>query len=137
MARYPQQIELAQALGADSVIANPDGYEVTTEATNGKLYKGMFGIKMIMGGFDVIYDCVGSAKSLQDTLRWVRIGSTVVLVGISLSRLRIDLTPVWYQEVRIAGALGHGIEEWQGNRQSTYDLTCDAGLGVIEGAIMH
>jgi len=39
--------------------------------------------------------------------------------------MHIDLTPIWYQQVDLIGLYAHGMEEWNGVRQSTYDLTLD------------
>jgi threonine dehydrogenase-like Zn-dependent dehydrogenase len=125
MARYPQQIDMARQLGADDVISTGDLYEATARITGAKLYTGLFNNRMLLGGFDVVYDCVGSGQSVQDSLRWARAGGTVVLVGVSLERMRVDLSPVWYQEVDLIGTMAHGMEEWNGEHRSTYDLTCD------------
>ncbi|MBN1581789.1 MAG: zinc-binding dehydrogenase, partial [Anaerolineae bacterium] len=74
MARYPQQVEMARKLGADEVVTGEDPYEATARITGGKLYTGMFNARMVLGGFDVVYDCVGSEKTVQDSLRWARAG---------------------------------------------------------------
>jgi threonine dehydrogenase-like Zn-dependent dehydrogenase len=140
MARYPQQIDMARQLGADEVISSDDPYEATAGITGAKLYAGPFNNRMLLGGFDVVYDCVGSAQSVQDSLRWARAGGTVVLVGVSLARMRVDLSPVWYQEVNLIGTVAHGMEEWNGTRRSTYDLTCDLllkGKLTTAGLITH
>jgi len=140
MARYPQQVEMARKLGADEVIGSEDPYEATARITGGKLYTGKFKNRMILGGFDVVYDCIGSGKTVQDSLRWARAGGTVVLAGVNLKPMQVDLTPVWYQEVSLIGLYAHGMEEWNGIRQSTYDLTVDLLLKKelrIEGLITH
>ena len=95
---------------------------------------------MILGGFDVVYDCVGTAKTMQDSLRWARARGTVVLVGVSLKPMHVDLTPVWYQEVDLIGLFAHGMEEWNGVNLSTYDLTTELLLKqklCIDGLITH
>ncbi|MEJ2102827.1 MAG: alcohol dehydrogenase catalytic domain-containing protein, partial [Desulfobacterales bacterium] len=97
MARYPRQVEMAGRLGANEVIAREDPYLAAERITSGKLYTGLFKNRMLLGGFDVVFDCVGSEKTLQDSLRWTRAGGTVVLAGVSLKPMHIDLTPVWYQ----------------------------------------
>jgi threonine dehydrogenase-like Zn-dependent dehydrogenase len=117
-----------------------DPYVATARITKGKLYTGKFKNSMILGGFDVVYDCVGADKTLQDSLRWVRAGGTVVLAGVNLKPMHVDLSPIWYQEVALLGLLAHGMEEWNGIRQSTYDLTTDLLLKkklFIEGLITH
>jgi threonine dehydrogenase-like Zn-dependent dehydrogenase len=135
LARYPQQIAMARQLGAEDVLATDDPYAATARLTGAKLYVGPFNNRMLLGGFDVVFDCVGSAQSVQDSLRWTRAGGTVVLVGVNLARMRVDLSPVWYQEVNLIGVLAHGQEEWNSTSQSTYDLTCDlVRQGKLTGA---
>jgi threonine dehydrogenase-like Zn-dependent dehydrogenase len=140
IARYPQQVEAAKNLGAHEIIVNADPYRETSRITGGKLYEGIFNNRMILGGFDVVYDCVGSAKTLQDSLRWARASGAVVLAGISLKPLRLDLSPVWYQEVDLLGLYAHGMEEWDGGKRSTFDITVDLlknGSISTEGIITH
>jgi threonine dehydrogenase-like Zn-dependent dehydrogenase len=140
MARYPHQVEMARKLGAHEVITREDPYISTARITGGKLYTGQFKNRMILGGFDVVYDCVGSDKTLQDSLRWARAGGTVVLAGVNLKPMHVDLTPVWYQDVSLKGLYAHGMEEWNGRRQPTYDLTAELLLKkelLVEGLITH
>ena len=140
MARYPQQVEMAGKLGADEVISEEDPYKASARITSAKLYTGPFKNRMILGGFDVVYDCVGTRKTVQDSIRWARAGGTVVLVGVSLKPMYVDLTPIWYQEVDLIGLYAHGMEEFNGVKQSTYDLTTDLLLKkklLIDGLITH
>ena len=108
--------------------------------TDSKLYRGMFNNRMVMGGFDVVYDCVGTGKTVHDSLRWTRAGGAVVLVGVHLKPMHVDLTPIWYQEVDLIGMMAHGMEQWKDKQQSTYDLTTQLLLEKklsIEGMIAH
>jgi threonine dehydrogenase-like Zn-dependent dehydrogenase len=125
MARHPHQARLAQALGADEVLQGGDGYTAAARLTGARLYTGPFGNRSLLGGFDVVFDNVGSARTVQDSLRWTRAGGALVLVGVNLQRMRVDLTPVWGQEVDLVGMIAHGMESWNGRRISTYDLTCE------------
>jgi threonine dehydrogenase-like Zn-dependent dehydrogenase len=140
MARYPQQAALARKMGVDEIIGREDPYRAAARITGGKLYTGKFKTRMILGGFDVVYDCVGSAQTLQDSLRWARAGGTVVLAGVNLKPMHLDLTPIWYQEVNLIGLYAHGMETFNGVKQSTYDLTANLLLQkklFIEGLITH
>ena len=140
LARYSHQAAVAGRLGADRVLERTDPYAAAVEITGAKLYAGLLNNRMLLGGFDVVYDCVGTARTLQDSLRLARAGGTVVLAGVSFHSLRVDLTPIWYQEVNLVGLLGHGMEEWGGTRRSTYDLTLEllqAGRLPTEGLITH
>jgi threonine dehydrogenase-like Zn-dependent dehydrogenase len=140
LARYTHQAEMARKLRANEVITGEDPYAATARITGGKLYTGKFRNRMILGGFDVVYDCIGSDKTLRDSLRWARAGGTVVLVGVNLKPMHLDLTPVWYQEVNLIGLYAHGMEEWNGRKQSTYDLTAELLVKkklVTDGLITH
>ncbi|MFZ1711313.1 MAG: zinc-binding dehydrogenase, partial [Anaerolineae bacterium] len=113
----------ARACGADHVfLAQADGYAETAARTGSRLYHGRAGNRMLLGGFDIIFDVVGIPATLTNALRWTRARGTVVLVGVNLHRMNVDLTPVWYQEVNLLGAVGHDIVSWQGEEISTFDL---------------
>ncbi len=140
IARYSHQAEMARRLGADEVVVGEDGYQATARITSARLYEGMFGNRMLLGGFDVIYDCVGSARTLQDSLRWARAGGAVVMVGIKFAPLKLDLNPIWYQEVDLIGVWTHGAETWGSERRHTYDLVIELmhqGRLKVDGLITH
>ena len=135
LARHAFQIERAASMGARIIYAQ-DSYEGVQDATGGQLYQGRFGNKMLLGGYDVIYDTVGNVRTTHDSLRWARAGSTVVMVGLSLHRMRIDLTPIWYQEINLLGALGHGTETWPvgtSEKKSTFAISAE----LIESGQIH
>lgn len=140
LARYPFQAEHARRLGAHEVRVREDGYEVTAEVTGAKLYRGMFGNKMLLGGFDVVYDCVGTGRTITDSLRWARAKGRVMLVGVQFRPLTVDLSPIWYQEVQLLGVYAHGQDVWQGRETGTFELTTrllQEGKLTTEGLITH
>ncbi len=123
LAEFPWQAALARELGADHVfLAGDDGDEEVAAQTGARIYRGRAKNSMLLGGYDVVYDVVGIPATLQKALRWTRARGTVVLVGVYLHRMHIDLTPVWYQEVDLLGAIGHDVIQWQGEAISTFDL---------------
>ena len=140
MARYPHQAEMARRLGADQVISGGDRYQAVAGLTGARLYSGALGNKMLLGGYDVIYDVVGSGQTLKDSLRWARAGGMVMVVGISPKLLKTDLSPIWHQEVTLMGTMAHGIEEWEGERIHDYDLVMGwmrDGKLPTDGLITH
>jgi threonine dehydrogenase-like Zn-dependent dehydrogenase len=140
LARYPHQSDAARRLEADEVITGGDLYAEVTRITGAKLYKAPMNRGMLLGGFGVIYDCVGNADTLRDSLRWARAGGTVVMVGISLGVLKIDLNPVWYQEVDLIGSHTFGYETWRGREAHTFDFVIEmykAGEVIHKGLITH
>ena len=112
MARYPFQIEQATRLGATHIMYPHDSYQEVERTTGAKLFTGRFNNKMLLGGYEVIYDTIGSKETIYDSLRWARAAGTVVLVGLSLHTMHLDLTPIWYQEIDLIGTLAHGMEIW-------------------------
>jgi len=140
LTRHPHQTEMARRLGANEVEAGGDSYRLVARLTGAKLYEGMFHNRMLLGGFDIIYDCVGSARTLHDSLRWARARGSVVLVGVKLYPAKLDLNPIWFQEVDLVGVYAHGMEPWPGGPRHTYDLVIDLlrqGKVKIEGLITH
>jgi threonine dehydrogenase-like Zn-dependent dehydrogenase len=134
LTRYNHQAEMAHRLGAEKVITGGDLSAILTSITNAKYYQAPLNRGMLLGGFEVIYDCVGSAETVTDGLRWARAGGTVVIVGISLNSLRVDLNPVWYQEVDLIGSHTFGVENWQGDRIHTFDLVIEM---FQKGRLIH
>jgi len=123
LAQFDYQADMARKLGASNIIMlGSDAYGEVARLTGGRVYRGAFGNRTVMGGFDIVYDCVGGPQTLRDALRWARAGGTVVLVGVRMAPMHIDLTPVWYWEVDLVGMFAHGSQEWQGERLSTFDL---------------
>lgn len=121
-AKYDFQEEEAKKLGASEVIDGRNMIEYTERKTGAEFYKGVFGNNTLIGGFDVIYDCVGTAKTVHNALRWSKGGGTVVLIGIDLKQMKLDLSPVWYQEVDLIGSMVTRIENWENKEISTFEL---------------
>lgn len=124
--RYSHQGEAAARLGADEVISDgADIYAKAARITKAKYYQGTLNRGMLLGGYDVVYDCVGSKFTLRDSLRLVRAGGTVVIVGISLNRMKFDTSPIWFQEVDLIGSKTFGMEKMDGRRVHTFDLVIE------------
>jgi len=133
MARYPFQVEQATRMGAATILYPQDSYDGVVRATGARLYSGMLGNKMLLGGYDAIYDTIGTRQTLENALRWTRAGGAIVLVGVDLHLKRLDLSPVWYQEVSVMGSMGHGTENWMGQRRSTFAIAAE----LIEQRLLH
>ncbi len=122
LARHGFQAELARDLGASDVYVGGDGYRITEEKTGARLYEGRFGSRMLLGGFDAVFDCVGTSTTLTDALRWARAGGSVVTVGIQYKIYKSDLSPLYYQELRLLGTWGYAREEWNGERLDAFEF---------------
>ena len=140
MARYPHQAEIARRLGASDVLSGREGYAEIARRLGGKFYSAPLNKGLVVGGFDVIYDCVGSGQTMGDALRWTRAGGSVVIVGINLNPVNIDLTLVWYHHINLIGVREHGYSAWNGQTRHDYDWVIDfirAGRFSTDGLITH
>lgn len=141
MARYSHQGEAARRLGADEVISDRgDLYAKIAEITNANLYRAPLNRGMLLGGFDVIYDCISSGRTLTDALRWARANGTVVTIGTSYHIEKVDLSPTWYQQVNLLGSYTAGMEHLNGRTVHTFDLAIELlqeGAIKTDGLITH
>lgn len=121
LARYPYQAEAAERLGADSTLLDhKDLYGKVAELTGGKHIKGYLGNEIILGGFDLVYDSVGNDHSIQNSLRWIRGGGSLVILGLNFKPGKIDYSPIWNQEITVVGINCHANESPDEN---TFDMT--------------
>lgn len=85
--------------------------------------KPILGKDVYSGGFDVIYDCVGSQQSIDDSLRMTRAGGHFVLVDSAGLVFAIDWSFVWANELSIIGTYGYSLKEkWQRKERLTQDI---------------
>lgn len=124
--RYGFQKELALELGADAAFQGRDGaVQAALAVTAAREYRPPLGRAVYAGGFDVVYDCVGSPSSLDDALRLTRNGGTMVLVGGAGETPKLDLSFVWANELDVLGSVGYGTENWEGRSLHTFELTME------------
>lgn len=138
MENNPNKHEFAKKLGADHILKG-EPYQAVAEATGGKLY-GKGKNRMILGGFDVIYDCVGKGTLFNDTLRWLKAQGTLVKIGYQMTKTKFDETPIWWQGLNIIGADSHGMEDFKGKKISTFEIVKDMMLKkqlITDGFITH
>jgi threonine dehydrogenase-like Zn-dependent dehydrogenase len=138
VAKHEAQRELARALGAD-VVVKPTEVKRAARRISGSLALGEQAgrIERLTGGMDVVFDCVGSADSLEESLSLVRPGGEIVLVGMP-GPVRIDLAPLWQREITLRGAYAYGAEQTPDGPRPTFDLAAalvrDAGLERLVSA---
>lgn len=125
--RYPHQLALAKALGADVVVSSTKldvtvrrevGCHIIGEATAS-------GGQYLSSGAHVTIDAVGSSDSIDLALRITRPRGRVVLVGMPAD-VKLDLTGLWHRETEIKGAYTYGTETMpDGSSARTFDLAAD------------
>lgn len=121
-AKHAEQRRLAKALGADLVV-EPDEVMRAARRLSGSLALSNSAgrIDRLAGGVDVVYDCVGSPQSLEQSLAIARPGGDIILVGMP-GTTKLDLAPLWQREIRLRGAYAYGAEDRPDGRRSTFDL---------------
>lgn len=122
--KRPGESELALSLGA-SAVAKP-GVEARGALlrTGARAIKPMIGDEVFHGGgYGVIFDAVGHAASLEQSLRFAGARGTVVLLGCAGELSRLDLSFLWSRELQVRGFVGYGRERWEGEELHTFELT--------------
>lgn len=128
LAKYPFQGEWARRYGADEVVYIREGdyYERIAELTGATLYKPILGKRVMVGGADVVFECVGSDHSFDDAMRFTRAGGRLSVVGLLGQIKKVDLTPVWLKELNIQGNLTSCSDEtYQEQRKRPYQLALE------------
>ena len=127
VAKYPFQGELALHYGADEIIylRDKDLFEAVATQTGARVYKPILGERMLMGGADVVFECVGNDRSIDHALRFAGEGGKVVLVGLAGLAKGIDWTSIWFHELEVTGCFAYSVENYQDGRIRTYQLALD------------
>lgn len=147
VARHPFQAEKALALGASRV--RGDAFKASLELTGAEAYKPLIGPHVTKGGFDRVFDAVGSPQTVAEALRAVREGGHVVIVG-GAGEMKADWTPFWSREITVSGTYAYGFEpeellpeRWRRGegRRWTFELALDILKGergpILESLVTH
>lgn len=125
LATNPYARAIADRMGASNTLSlgsDPrNRAEQIAERTGASVQHARFNNYMLSGGYDVIFDCVGSPSSINESLKWTRARGQVIIVGTA-SGGAIDLTPVWFRELTVIGAYGRQQERFESRRIGTYQL---------------
>lgn len=127
VARHAFQRELALSFGADRIIDDTDDPKATArlaEELHARQYASRFVKPFFVGGFDVAYDCVGSAKTIQKSTYWANQRGRVVLVGASPPE-RFEWSLLFWKEVRLIGSLSYGMETVEGQRRHAFEIALE------------
>ena len=86
-------------------------------------HKPLIGKDVFVGGFDAVYDCIGSPESLSDALSLSRGHGKITLVGCAGEIKKLDWTFVWANELSVVGTHAYSKKEkCQGKELSTHEL---------------
>jgi len=144
LVRHDVQRELAEARGANLVIlprdyARSDLITYLGKVFQTKVFKGSFGKPILLGGADRVYDAVGSRNATEDSLRVVRSGGHVVVVGMGHARW-VDWDPVTHKHLTLSGTHGRALEASDPQRRHTYQIVHEMildGRLKTDGLLTH
>ena len=125
-ARYPFQVEAARKLGADEILNGVDPYTHIEKHQGARVYTPILGKRVMVGGVDTTFDCVGVGNTIDDALRLTRSGGKVVIVGMPGQEKGIDWSAVFDKELTItASYIYNHADVWQRQTRSTYDIALE------------
>ncbi len=122
VAKHPRQKEEALRLGANEVVHPRETYTTLPKMLGTEAYKPELGKPVVMGGAERVYECVGAPGTMEDAVRLTRPDGEATLVGMPAAKSSLDLTALWYKEVRLAGSYAYGPEEYSGGQTSSFGL---------------
>ncbi len=111
LARHEHQAAAAARCGADHVVrtaADGSHFEALASLCGARVIG--FGTDfMLMGGFPLVVEAVGSPGAVTEALRAVAHRGSVLLLGAA-GVSEVDLTPVWYKESSLVGSIDHAVD---------------------------
>lgn len=124
-ARYPFQARAARAAGADEVLESRDAlYDWASSLPGAHLFKPTLAPKLVEGGPSLIYDTVGSERTLADALALTREGGRIVVAGAAATA-ELDLTRLWHRQIRVTGVMVYGPVQRNGREQDIFEATLE------------
>lgn len=142
--RHPIQAQLATQLGAEHVVldSHSDGpRRAAVEVAGAQEHRPLVGGSTLTGGFEVVFDCVGNAASLDAAQRVTAPRGRLGLIGSVGIVKQLDLTLAWARELRITGNYVYGREASLPGQPHTIDhllrlLSAD-GAPDVTGLVTH
>ncbi len=140
-AKRPKEMELARALGATEVVRPGLEARQALVDTGAMAYQPIVGPEVYSGGgFPVVYDCVGSRESLEQSMRYAAARGRVVMLGCAAQLRSLDLTFLWARELEVRGFLGYGREVWKEEERHTLAVTLELlaeRAGAVDRLLTH
>jgi threonine dehydrogenase-like Zn-dependent dehydrogenase len=142
--RHPVQAELATQLGAQHVVLDRHGdgaRRAAVELAGAREHRALVGGSTLTGGFELVYECAGSAASLDAAQRVTAPRGHLALIGSVAVVRRLDLTLAWARELRITGNYVYGVEASLPGKPHTIDhllrLLSAHGAPDVSGLVTH
>jgi threonine dehydrogenase-like Zn-dependent dehydrogenase len=138
LGRYDFQLDMAERAGASHRFRAPDEvYRWAASLPDAAAYDPSLAPRFVEGGPSLVYDTVGTERTVRDTFALTREGGRVIVVGAT-AKLTADWTRVWYRQLTIAGVFAYGRAPYRGGEHDIYDAATDvlrggaiAGLDMV------
>jgi len=141
LARHDHQARAAARLGADEVVPARGEYDRQVASLVGAaVYRPVLGPPVFRGGPELVFECVGNSRSIDDSLRLAGSGGKVVLVGLASTPRGIDWSRVWLSQLTIAGTFAGGLEAIDGRTVSAFEKALEllaSGAVPFDGLLTH
>lgn len=124
VARHGFQHDLAQSGGADEVLMSPDR-KTLGRAVGAEMLPTTLGGGNLEGGASHFFDCVGSARSVQDGLLCLRGGGRFVMVATCGTLKGVDFSPLWFRRLTMQGSNCYAQATHKGETLRTYALALE------------
>jgi threonine dehydrogenase-like Zn-dependent dehydrogenase len=135
------EADIARSLGASEVVSPGDEARQALVGTGAQAYLPIVGDEVYSGGgFPLIFDCVGSAETVKQALRYASPRGHIVMLGCAAEIKKLDLTFVWARELQVRGFVCYGREEWRGEWRHTFEVTQELLLETgapVERMVTH
>ena len=143
VARHDAQERAAVAVGAHRVVRQHDDrshFEVLAADVGARL-TGTDDTAMLTGGYPYVVDAVGYPTTVTDALRVVDTRGTVLVLGAAATGT-YDLSPLWWKECALVGAVRHSTDPGHGGGPTRHSIeraveVLAAGLLPADTVITH
>jgi threonine dehydrogenase-like Zn-dependent dehydrogenase len=133
--RFPHQGEAAAVHGAKVFVSEPtvDLIHALADWSDAVVHVPWDGLPMAFPkGVDIVYDTVGTAETLEVSVRVLRARGKLVITGVS-QPTRFEWSPWYFKELSLIGSNAFGVEEVGGVRQHAISHYLDwAAAGSID-----
>jgi len=112
VARHAFQAVLAERLGATRAVLDRQGgaAAVAVQELGARSLRTLDGTRILTRGFQRVYDCVGTRRSLETAIRVTAARGRIVEVGSPFAVDHLDWTLLWARELRVLGSYCYGRE---------------------------
>ncbi len=130
--------EYVTSCGADRAIEGGI-IDAAAEIAGGRTYQPMLGSRVVMGGFDKVYDTVGHADTLNMALRVTATNGILSVIGIG-KEVKLDLTTLWLKLQTVKGCYGYRYNNIGGVAKHSFQMALDLMVSrkiCVEDMLTH